>query len=336
MSKKALVLGASGFLGSHITKELVKQGREVRIFLRESSDTRATDHLDIERCYGDVMNRASLDAAMNGCASVFYCVVDTRAWLRDPEPLYRVNVDGLYNAMDAALEAGIERFIFTSSFVTVGLKSDGASTEDDAFNWWDTAPEYIRCRVTAEKRLMEYCEDKALPGIACLIGNTYGDGDYAPTPHGKLILDASISKMPFYWTGGGPTVGIRDAALAMILAEQKGRIGERYLIAERWMTYKELFSLAAIAGGRKPPPLHIPSFLMYSLSVINGMVTAIRGTENRMSIDALKCASKLNDVDCNKARRELDWQPRPVEESIKEAIAFYRDFHKANKNKHSS
>jgi len=104
MPNKALVLGASGFLGSHVAKELVKQGRDVRILVRETSDTRATDHLDVERCYGDVMDRDSLDKAMAGCDSIFYCVVDTRAWLRDPAPLYRVNVDGLTNAMDAATD----------------------------------------------------------------------------------------------------------------------------------------------------------------------------------------------------------------------------------------
>jgi dihydroflavonol-4-reductase len=119
---KTLVLGASGFLGSHVTKKLCDQGRDVRVLVRSSSNTRATDHLDIERVHGDVLDAASLHQAMEGCSSVFYCVVDTRAWLQDPTPLYEVNVNGLRNAMDTALECSVERFVFTSTFGTIGRR----------------------------------------------------------------------------------------------------------------------------------------------------------------------------------------------------------------------
>ena len=162
----SLVLGASGFLGSHVTKQLVAAGRKVRVLIRSTSNTRATDHLDSERFVGDVMDAESIARAMQGVASVYYCVVDTRAWLRDPAPLYRVNVDGLSNVMDAALAAGVERFVFTSSFVTVGIRPGGISTELDAFNWWDDAPDYVRCRVQAQSLFMEYCQDRGLTGIA--------------------------------------------------------------------------------------------------------------------------------------------------------------------------
>lgn len=321
---KALVMGASGFLGSHIARELVAQGREVRLFMRESSDSRATDELDVERCYGDVTDKASLLAAMADCDSVFYCIVDTRAWLRDTKPLFRTNVDGLIHTMDAALEADIKRFVFTSSFVTVGLSASGISDETIAFNWWDQAPDYMHSRVIAENKLLEYSRDKGLPGIACCVGNTYGPGDYAPTPHGKLVLDASIGKMPIYWEGGGPTVGIRDAARAMILAEKKGRVGERYLICERWMSYQELFTLAAQAGGKKPPPMKLPMPVLYLIAGIADAFSRLLGLENRLSVNSIKCASKVNDMDNSKARNELGWQPRPVEDSIKEAVDFYR------------
>lgn len=324
---KALVMGASGFLGSHIAKELVAQGRDVRLFMRKSSDSRATDELDVERCYGDVTDKDSLLSAMDGCDSIFYCIVDTRAWLRDSAPLFRTNVDGLVHTMDAALEANIKRFVFTSSFVTVGLSDSGVSDESIEFNWWDEAPDYMHCRVTAENKLLEYCRDKNLPGIACCVGNTFGTGDFAPTPHGKLVLDASIGKMPFYWQGGGPTVGIRDAAQAMILAEQKGRVGERYLISERWVSYQELFTLAAKAGGKKPPAVKLPQIVLYSMAAIIDFVCGLLGRENRMSVDSIKCASKVNDVDASKARKELGWQPRAIEDSIVEAVSFYRQQH---------
>ena len=324
MTNKTLVLGASGFLGSHVTKELVKQGRDVRILVRKSSDTRATDHLDVERCYGDVLDKASLEQAIDGCDSIFYCVVDTRAWLRDPAPLYRVNVDGLINAMDAALAAEVKHFVFTSSFVTVGLNNSGISTEDDKFNWADSAPDYILCRVKAEDKLMEYCRDKGLPGVACCVGNTYGPEDFAPTPHGKMVLDSARGKMPFFWEGGGPSVGIADAARALILAEKNGKVGERYVIAERWVTYEELFTLGAQASGIAPPKVKLPMFMLYTMAAIAGVVARIRNTENRMSAASIKCASKFNDVDVSKAKRELQWQPEPIEQSIKDAVAFYQ------------
>lgn len=323
MSGKTLVLGASGFLGSHVTKLLVAAGRDVRVMMRETSDSRATDHLAIERHYGDIMNIDALHKAMEGCDSIFYCIVDTRAWLRDTAPLYKVNVDGLYNAMDTALETKVKRFVYCSSFVTIGLNSSGISNETDSFNWWDTAPEYIRCRVTAEKRLLEYCADKNLPGIVCCIGNTYGKEDFAPTPHGKLVLDSAKGKMPFYWQGGGPSVGIVDAARAMILAEEKGLVGERYVISERWIDYQELFTLAANAAGAKPPKIKLPIFVLYMMAAIADVVTRIKGVENRMSVSSIKCASKVNDMDSSKAKKELGWQPAPLEESIEEAVQFY-------------
>ena len=323
MSKKVLVLGASGFLGSHVTKELVKQGRDVRILVRKTSDTRSTDHLDVERCIGDVMDKASMQAAMEGCSSIFYCVVDTRAWLRDTAPLYRVNVDGLTNAMDAALEAGIEKFVFTSSFVTIGLSASGVSTEKDVFNWADTAPDYILCRVKAEERLMEYVRDKGLPAVACCVGNTYGPEDFAPTPHGKLVKDVASGQMPFFWEGGGPSVGIADAARALLLAEEHGRVGERYAIAERWVSFEELFEISAKVAGIKPPKLKLPIFVLYMMAGINEVITRIMGRENMMSVSSIKCSNKMNDVDCSKAKTELQWQPEPIEASVKQAVAFY-------------
>ena len=320
---KALVLGASGFLGSHVCKQLVAAGRRVRIMVRKTSDTQATDSLDIERCYGNVNDIDSLKQAMRGCDSIFYCVVDTRAWLRDPAPLYKVNVDGLYNAMDAALDTNVKRFIFTSSIVTIGLNPGGVSDESNTFNWWASAPEYVRCRVTAEKRFLEYCQDKALPGIACCVGNTYGKEDFSPTPHGGLVLNAAKGKMPFYWRGGGPSVGITDAARALILAEKNGCIGERYAITERWLNYQELFTLAAKASGTPPPKHCLPTFMLYVMGGINEVMTRLQGKENPMNSASIKCSNKMNDIDSRKARDELKWQPRPIEKSIEEAVEFY-------------
>jgi dihydroflavonol-4-reductase len=322
---KTLVLGASGFLGSHVTRVLCEQGRDVRILVRPTSNTGATDPLPLDRVFGDVLDAGSLQSAMQGCESVFYCVVDTRAWLQDPAPLYQVNVDGLRNTMDAALAAGVSRFVFTSTFGTIGKCSDRPSTEADAFNWWDDAPEYIRCRVVAENLFMEYCRERALPGVACCIGNTYGPADLAPTPHGNLVKQAALGKMPVYWDGGGPSVGIADAANGMVLAEQKGRTGERYAFAERWVSFKELFTLAARAAGSKPPGLKMPTPLLYLAAYLTELVCKLSGRESNLTVSSIKCSRLLPDINPEKARTELGWQPNPIEQSIEQAVEYYLD-----------
>ena len=318
-----LVMGASGFLGSHVVKALVAQGRSVRIMVRASSDTRTIDHLPLERVLGDITDPAAIAEAMAGCESVFYCIVDTRAWLRDSAPLYATNVEGLRRAMDAALEANIHRFVFTSTYGTLGINPAGASTELDPFNWAKRAPDYILCRVQAEDLLFEYCRDKGLPAIACCVGNTYGAHDIVPTPHGQLVKDAALGKMPIYWDGGGPCVGIRDAAGAMLLAEKKGQVGQRYVIADRWVDWKELFTLAAKAGGSKPPSLRIPPILMYLISASMDFLSFFTRKDNRMSLDSLRCSTLLPNVDSTKVRKDLGWEPEPIEKSLHEAVEYY-------------
>ena len=320
---KALVIGASGFLGSHVVKALVDDGRPVRIMVRASSDTSATDHLAIERCVGAIDDPEALRAAMAGCDSVFYCVVDTRAWLRDPTPLYHTNVDCLRVVLDAAVASDLQRFIFTSTFGTIGRSATGVSTEEDTFNWWDEAPDYVKCRVEAENLLMMYCRDRGLPGIACCVGNTYGADDIQPTPHGQMVKDAALGRMTMTWDGGGPSVGIRDAARALILAEQHGRAGRRYIIADRWVDYDELFTIAARHAGRPPPGRKIPLPVLYTMAGIADVVSWFTRRDNRFSIASIKCSRLLPNVDASLARSELGWQPAPVEQAVKEAVDYY-------------
>ncbi|MCZ6828002.1 MAG: NAD-dependent epimerase/dehydratase family protein [Gammaproteobacteria bacterium] len=322
---KTLVLGASGFLGSHVTKTLFEDGRDVRVLVRQTSNTAAIDHLKLERFHGDVLDSASLKQAMQGCDSVFYCVVDTRAWLRDPAPLYRVNVDGLRNAMEAALRAGIKKFVFTSTFGTIGRREDGPSAETDAFNWWEDAPEYIRCRVVAENLFMEYCRDKGLPGVACCIGNTYGPDDVGLTPHGNLVKNVALGRMPLFWEGGGPSLGIKDAARGMILAEKNGRVGERYAFAERWLSFQEMFALAAHAAGVKPPKIKLPIAVLYGAAFISELVCRLVNRESQVTVSSIKCSRLLPDIDCSKAKTELGWTPDPIEQSIQQAVDYYLD-----------
>ncbi|MBP6700661.1 MAG: NAD-dependent epimerase/dehydratase family protein [Halioglobus sp.] len=320
---KVLVMGASGSLGSHVVKELCAAGRTVRIMVRASSDTRTTDHLPLERVIGELGDGESIAAAMAGCDAVYYCIVDTRAWLRDPAPLYATNVDGLRWVLDIALRFPLQKFVFTSTFATIGLNASGVSTEADAFNWRSRAPHYVKCRVEAEEMFLRYCRDKGLPGVACCVANTYGADDVAPTPHGKMVQDVALGKMPYYWDGGGPCVGIRDAARALLLAETRGRTGERYIVAERWLDYQELFAIAASAAGVAPPGRKIPLPVLYAMAGIADLTSIFTRKDNRLSIASLRCSTLLPNVDCAKARQELGWQPAPVEKEVAEAVAYY-------------
>jgi dihydroflavonol-4-reductase len=329
-ARTSLVIGANGYLGSHVTRQLVAAGEDVRVMVREGATTIGIDDLDVTRYFGDIWNDDVLREAMTGVDVVYYCVVDTRGWLRDPAPLFRTNVEGTRNVLEIAVEpaiaATLRRFVFTSSYATVGRKRGRTATEADAIA--DVHDKrltaYVRSRVQAENLVLQYARERGLPAVAMCVSTTYGAGDWGRTPHGAIIAGAAFGKLPFVMSGIElEAVGVDDAARAMILAADRGRVGERYLISDRMITNADVVRIAAEAAGMPAPTKSVPLPVSYAMAALGSIKGRLKGTDERLSINSLRLMRAEAPVDCGKAKRELGWQPRPVEESIREAAQFW-------------
>jgi dihydroflavonol-4-reductase len=335
----ALVIGANGFLGSHVLRQLVaaadEGGGEIRAMVRPGANTVGIDDLDVTRFIGDIFDTDVLRAAMTGCDVVYYCVVDTRGWLRDPAPLFRTNVEGTRHVLDIALEpeiaSALKKFVYTSSYVTVGRRRGRRATEDDMIDLRGATP-YVRSRVQAEELVLRYARQRGLPAVAMCVSTTYGSGDWGRTPHGAIIAAAAFGKLPFVMSGIDlEAVGVDDAARALILAADKGTPGERYLISEKLISNAEVARLAAEAAGVAPPSRSIPLPLSYLLAAMGTVKGRLRGTDERLSLQSLRLMRAECELDHSKAMRELGWEPTPVEESIAEAARFWVGLRAARK-----
>jgi dihydroflavonol-4-reductase len=321
---KKLVIGASGFVGSHVTRQLVERGDDVRVMVRKTSSTKGISDLDVEYRYGDIFDDQALRDAMDGCDVVFYCVVDTRAWLRDPAPLFKTNVEGLRHVLDAAADANLKRFVFTSTIGTIALSDDGPATEDQPFNWYEEGGAYIQSRVQAEDLVLEYARERGLPAVAMCVANTYGPRDWQPTPHGGLVALVAAGKMPFRFNGMAyPVVGIEDAANALLLAADDGRNGERYIVSERFMQWNELFDIAADAVGARRPRIPVPFGLTIRLGSAGDFAARVLRRDVLVNRVAVRLAHIMSPMDHSKAVRELGWQPSPTPDSIRKAARFF-------------
>ncbi|CAN5769870.1 NAD-dependent epimerase/dehydratase family protein [soil metagenome] len=319
-----LVIGASGFLGSHVVRQLVEAGNDVRVMVRTTSDTRGIDDLDVERCYGDVFDDDALAAAMAGCDVVYYCVVDARMWLRDPAPLFRTNVEGLRHVLDVASAADLTKFVFTSTTGTLAISDSRLVTEDDPHNWTEGGA-YIEARVAAENLVFSYVRDRGLPAVALCISTTYGPRDWAPTPHGSAIAMVAAGKMPFNMGHSLEVVGIEDAARAMLLAAERGTPGERYIISDRFMSSREVNEIAARAVGAKVPRIPLPEPVLYVGSRINDLAARILKKDLMFATVGMKMAQLMSPLDHSKAERDLGWKPEPVADSIAKAARWFEE-----------
>lgn len=331
--RKALVMGASGFVGSHVTRKLVERGDDVRVYLRKSSSTVAIDDLDIERRYGDLRDDEALRAAMAGRDVVFYCVVDTRFYLRDPAPLFETNVECLRRVLDIAAKADLHRFVFCSTIGTIALGNGRPATEDDPFNWHGIGGPYIESRREAEDMVLRYARELGLPAVAMCVSNPYGPRDWQPH-QGLMVKMAAFGKVPVYVNGvSTEVVGIEDVAEAFLLAGERGRVGERYIISETYMSMREMFETAATAVGATPPRVGVPLVAVRAAGYAASIAGRFLRRDLPLNATGVRLLYTTSPADHGKAMRELGWNPRPAAESIRRAAQFYVEHRKEASSK---
>ncbi|WP_158021397.1 NAD-dependent epimerase/dehydratase family protein [Mycolicibacterium chubuense] len=320
-------MGASGFLGSHVTRQLVARGDDVRVMLRRTSSTRGIDDLDVERRYGDIFDDEAVRCAMAGREVVFYCVVDTRAMLPDPAPLFDTNVEGLRRVLNYAVDAGLQKFVYLSTIATMALSSDGRPvTEEAPFNWSRICGRYVQSRLTAEELVLDAEQRRGLPAVVMNVSNTYGPRDWQPTPHGAVVARAASGTMRFYARGAAAeVVGVEDAAHAMLLAAEHGRPGERYIISESYMQLRDILRAAADETGVRPPAVAVPMTMLYAGAYAGLPLRRLLPTRIAPLLDVVRLLDLTSPADHSKAARELGWRPAPTSQAIRRAARFYAE-----------
>ena len=284
--------------------------------------------LSVEKATGDLRDADSLQRAVAGCGLVFHVAADYRLWAADPTELYRSNVDGTRNLLEAARAAGVERLVYTSTVGCIGIPPGGVGDETQPVAIEQMSGAYKRSKFMAEQVALEF----ARAGFPVVIVNPtapVGDHDVKPTPTGKIILDFIRGDMPAYIDTGLNLVDVRDVALGHLLAAEKGRAGERYILGNRNMTLREILEMLAQITGKKAPTIQLPYAVAYAAGVLTTAWAKVSGKPPRAPLDAVKMARKKMFVSQAKAERELGFHPGPVEGALRRAVEWFDELSRA-------
>jgi len=322
---KVLVTGATGLIGSSLVRELLNDNVEVKVLVRENSDTRNIDGLDVEKAYGDIRDSESVKAALQGCDTFYQAAALYVFWTPDSKVLYDINVEGTKIALTAALEQGIEKVVYTSSIAAVGSSgSNKLANEDTEFNLWNTGDHYIRSKYLGEVEAKKFC-DKGLPVVIVNPAVVIGVRDIKPTPSGQIILDVLNKKMPAYMDGGMNFVDVEDVARGHILAAQKGRIGERYILGNENLTLEDFFALIGEVSGVKPPRFKVPYSVAIAMAYMYQFASKITRKPPAITPPGVRVASKYTYYDVTKAVNELGFPQTPIKTTIEKAVNWFKD-----------
>ena len=325
--KPTLVTGATGFVGWHVARRLLERGESVRALVRDPARLKEPKGLGelegIAAIQGDLRDPESLKRAAEGCGVVYHVAADYRLWTRDPREMYRSNVEGTRNLLDAARVTGVERVVYTSTVGCIGIPKDGMGDEQTPVGIEDMQGPYKRSKFLAEKVALEF----AGSGFPVVIVNPtapVGDHDFKPTPTGKMLVDFVRGAMPAFLDTGLNVVDVRDVAAGHLAACERGRAGERYILGAENLTLEKIFGLLAKAIGRPAPKIRIPYAVAYAAGVVSTAWAGLTGKEPLAPLDGVKMARKKMWVRHDKAARELGYAPGPAEGALERAVEWFQ------------
>ncbi|MCL6088335.1 MAG: NAD-dependent epimerase/dehydratase family protein [Actinobacteria bacterium] len=332
---KVLVTGATGFIGGNIARKLVENDFEVNVLVRKNSNTLNIDKLPVKISYGDICDKSSLQEALRGCKGLFHAAANYSFWAKNPSSFYEVNVEGTKNIINAAIKAGVEKIIYTSSESTIKLpqikpgniihKNNSGINHYEINDISSVSGDYKKSKVLAELEVLKMIEKK-LPVIIINPTTPIGPGDVKPTPTGRIILDFINKKMPAYVNTGLNIVDVEDVALGHVLAFQKCEPGTRYVIGNKNLTLKEIFEILEQITKINAPKIEIPLWTAKTLGYMDEFFSGkILRRHPKIPLAAVKTAYHYRFFDCTEDIRKLGINLTPVELSFKKAVKWFKE-----------
>lgn len=321
---KALVTGATGFVGAAVARALVRTDVEVRVLARPDSDLRNLDGLPVERVAGDLRNPASLRQALSGCRHLYHIAAHYALWAKDPSIFYDINVAGTRNLLEAAREVGVERTVYCSTIGAIGLPPGGGlGTEDTPVSLDQMAGHYKRSKYLAEHEVHKLAKE-GLPVVIVNPSAPVGEGDVKPTPTGQVIVDFMKGRMPAYIETGMNIIDVDDVATGHLLAMEKGCQGERYILGSKNLLLREVFEILSTLTGIKAPAIKLPRSAVLPLAYLNHWLADLTGHPPRIPLEGVKMAKYKMHYDCSKAVRELGLPQNPPEIALGKAVRWFK------------
>jgi dihydroflavonol-4-reductase len=318
-----LVTGATGFVGANLVRTLLADGSRVRVLVRQTSDPKALTACPVEVVPGDILEPDSLDRAVAGCRLVFHVAADYRLWTTDPTVLYRNNVDGTRNVLEACARAGVERIVYTSSVGTQGIPQDGRpGTETTPVSIRDMIGPYKRSKFLAERVAEDYAA-RGFPIVIVNPTNPIGPWEVKPTPTGQMVVDFLKGRMFGTLDTGLNLVHVADVARGHVLAAQTGRVGERYILGNRNCSLTEIFTMLARITGLPAPRFRVPYPLIWLVAVANEGPARLTGRPPRVPLTGVRMARKHMYFSAEKAVSELGLPQTPVERALRDAVEWF-------------
>lgn len=326
-SLRIFLTGATGFVGSAVARLLAGKGHSLRLLARPGGDRRNLAGLSgaVEVVEGDLGQPGSYASALGGCQALFHVAADYRIWVPDAAAMNRVNVEGTKALMSAALAAGVERIVYTSSVATLGIHKDGApSNEDTPVTLADMVGVYKRSKFLAEEEVRRMIREEGLPAVIVNPSTPIGPRDIKPTPTGRVIVEAAAGRMPAYVDTGLNIAHVDDVAMGHWLAFERGQVGHRYILGGENLGLGEILALVAAQTGRKAPTVKLPRKLIYPVAVAAELVARVTGKEPFVTLDGLKMAKKKMFFSSAKAQKALGYHARPARLAIEDALTWFR------------